>query len=222
MKPFEKLGSATAPDGTVLTLYRHDGDYYIRAGGVELMSTRRHQSEDRLGALACEPYRAAPDARVLIGGLGLGFTLAAALATLATDAHVVVAELLPEVVAWYTNPAYGLAGATLNDRRVELRVADVLRVMRESPAAFDAILLDTDNGAESLTTSGNARLYDDDGIRVAKDALRLKGRIAYWLSRGDRGFARALRRNGLLVEGVEERVHATSRGHHTLLVARLP
>jgi spermidine synthase len=220
LKPFEKLESAEAPDGTVLTLYRHDGDYYIRAGTLELMSTRRHQSEDRLGELACAPYRDVPDARVLIGGLGLGFTLASSLKTLASDARVIVAELLPEVIAWFKNPAYALGGARL-DPRVELKAADVLHVMRDSPSSFDAIILDTDNGAESFTTSGNARLYDDDGIGVTKAALRPNGRIAYWLADEDRGFARALRRAGLHVDVVQERVHATSRGHHTLIVAQL-
>src|ERR1700749_4478832 len=106
MKPYERLGEARTPNGTELVLYRHDGAYLIRADGVELMSTRRHLSEDRLAQVACAPLRDVAQARVLIGGLGLGFTLRAALRELGADAEVVVAELVPEVVAWNSDPSY--------------------------------------------------------------------------------------------------------------------
>src|SRR4051812_38551934 len=108
MKPYERLGEARTPNGTVIALYRHDGAYLIRADGVELMSTRRHLSEDRLAEVACAPVRERTKARVLIGGLGLGFTLRAALRQLGEDAEVVVAELVPEVIAWNANPAFDL------------------------------------------------------------------------------------------------------------------
>ena len=220
MKPVERLGTATAPDGTVLTLYRHDGAYSIHVGGIELMSTRRHRSEDRLAELACGPLAQTSGARVLIGGLGLGFTLRAALEALAPDARVVVAELVAGVVEWNRNPAYGLAADTLADPRVELRHADVADVLGEGRAAFDAIMLDVDNGAESFTTAGNARLYRADGIRTAVAALRPGGRLAYWSAGADPAFERALRRAGLVVEAARVRAHARGGAWHTLFVAR--
>ena len=220
MKKYERLDEATAPDGTVLTLYRHDGAYYIRVGGVELMSTRRHHSEDRLAEVVCEPLGAVAGARVLIGGLGLGFTLRAALAALAADAEVVVVELLEAVIRWNEDPAYDLSGPALRDPRVTIRRDDVARVLAASPGAFDGIMLDVDNGADALTSAHNARLYDSAGIRLAAAALRPGGRLAYWSADPDPAFADALRRAGLSVETIGARAHATRRTSHTLYVAR--
>jgi spermidine synthase len=221
MKPTERLGTATAPDGTVLTLYRHDGAYSIRVNGVELMSTRRHHSEDRLAELACAPVAGRAGVRALIGGLGLGFTLRAALTVLAADAHVVVAELVADVIAWNRTPEYGLAADALADPRVELRHADVADLLRAAPGAYDAIMLDVDNGAESFTTAGNARLYGAGGIRTAIAALRPGGRLAYWSAEVDPAFERALRRAGLAVDVARVRAHASAGGWHALYVARL-
>lgn len=220
MKPFERLDAAAAPDGTVLTLYRHDGAYVIRVDGLELMSTRRHHSEDRLAALACAPLRQMPGARVLVGGLGLGFTLRAALGALAPDAAVDVVELIDAVIRWNANPAYALAGPALQDPRVTVRCDDVVRVLAASPGAFDGILLDVDNGADALTTAGNARLYRAAGIRAAAAALRPGGRVAYWSAGDAPAFADALRRAGLHVEATHARAHATAGPRHTLYVAR--
>jgi spermidine synthase len=221
VKRVERLGTATAPDGSVLTLYRHDGAYGIRVDGVELMSTRRHHSEDRLAEVACAPLAGAAGARVLIGGLGLGFTLRAALRTLAPDAHVVVAEIVGGVIDWNRNPEYDLASTALDDPRVEVYHGDVVDVLRESRNRFDAIMLDVDNGAEALTTAGNSALYARGGIRAAVLALRPGGRVAYWSAGGDAAFEAALRRAGLSVEVTRVRAHATSGGMHTLFVARL-
>lgn len=220
VKITEKLESAKTPDGTVLTLYRHDGDYYLKADGIELMTTRRHQSEDELAIHTCTRLQSVPNARVLIGGLGFGFTLKAALRLLRDDARVVVAEIMPEVIEWYTNPAYGLAGDSATDPRVELRVVDVRNVLRDEPGGYDAILLDTDNGAESLTTAGNSRLYDDAGIHAAVAALRPNGQLAYWLADEEPRFQRALRRAGLRVETIAARRHPNSRQHHHLIIAQ--
>jgi spermidine synthase len=220
VKRFERLDEATAPDGTVLTLYRHDGAYVIRVGGVELMSTRRHHSEERMADLVCGPLRECGGARELIGGLGLGFTLQAALRALAADARVVVAEVVGAVIDWNRNPDYQLAGAALRDERVEVRHEDVADVLRRSAGAFDAIMLDVDNGADALTTAGNAQLYGDAGIRMAVAALRPGGRIAYWSAGNDPAFERALRRAGLAVEATRVRAHATAGGWHTLLVTQ--
>lgn len=215
----ERLATATAPDGSQLALLRHDRDYILRVNGADLMSTRRHASEDELARIACAPLGSAPGASVLIGGLGLGFTLRAALSLLAPDARVVVAEIVQAVIEWNRDPGYGISADALGDPRVELRNADVRDVLRESPGAFDAIMLDVDNGAEALTTAGNARLYDDDGIRLTMAALRPRGRIVYWSAQADRAFASSLRRAGLTVESVPVRAHANGGGHHTLLVA---
>jgi spermidine synthase len=220
VKRIERLGQATAPDGTVLTLYRHDGAYAIWVRGVELMSTRRFHSEERLAELVCSPLCDAPAPRVLIGGLGLGFTLRAALRTLPADARVTVAEIVPEIVEWNRNPAYPLAADSLADPRVELRQGDVADVLRECPGAFDAIMLDVDNGAEALTTGGNAGLYRTRGVRLAAAALRPGGALAYWSADDDPAFAALLRREGLGVEAVRVRAHATSGPRHTLLIAR--
>lgn len=219
VKKLERLETATMPDGTVLSLYRHDGAYSIRVDGAELMSTRRHNSEDALAELVCAPLREQPAARVLIGGLGLGFTLKAALAALASDARVVVAEIMAEVIAWNRNSEYGLSGDALRDARVDLRHADVADVLQRSGGHFDAIMLDVDNGAEPLTTAGNAYLYRDQGIRAAVNALRPNGRVAYWSANRDASFEESLRDAGLNVEVIKTRSHATSGAWHTLFVA---
>lgn len=202
-------------------LYRHDGAYSIRVDGVDLMSTRRHHSEDTLAELVCLPLRQAKDVRVLIGGLGLGFTLKAALRALAPDARVVVAEIAAEVIGWNMNPDYNLAAAALADGRVDLRHDDVANVLKQSRGQFDAIMLDVDNGAEPLTTSGNAQLYRHVGIQMAVAALRPNGRLAYWSANGDSHFEQSLRDAGLNVEVIRTRAHATSGTWHTLFVARL-
>ncbi len=221
MKPFRRLGEATAPDGSVLTLFEHDGAYVLRVNGVELMSTRHHLSEDALGHFACEPVAALPGARVLIGGLGLGFTLQAALRVLAADAHVVVAELLAEVIAWNRDPSYALAHEALADARVEVLHADVADVLRANAGGFDAIMLDVDNGADPLTTSGNAALYRDQGIALAMHALRPSGRLAYWSANNDRAFTRAMRRAGLLVTVTEVRARSGGGTNHAILLGQL-
>jgi spermidine synthase len=220
LKRLERLGEATAPDGTVLTLYRHDRDYSIRVAGVELMSTRRYHSEEQLAERVCRPLERSRDACVLIGGLGLGFTLRAALRVLPADARVVVAEIVGEIIEWNRNPEYPLAADALADPRVELRHGDVADVLREGRGAYDAIMLDVDNGADALTTGGNAELYRSRGVRVAAEALRPGGQLAYWSADEDPRFEAVLRGGGLSVEVVRVRAHATAGGPHTLFLAR--
>ncbi|HEV3052530.1 MAG TPA: hypothetical protein VGX50_19620 [Longimicrobium sp.] len=220
MKRVERLGEAVAPDGSLLEFYRHDRDYAIRVDGQELMSTRRHGSEDMLADLACAPLREHAGARVLIGGLGLGFTLRAALRSLAPDARVVVAEIVDEVIRWNRNPEYGLAADALRDPRVDLRHDDVANVLAANPGGFDAIMLDVDNGAAALTTQGNGALYRAQGIRRAAAALRPGGRLAYWSAAEEPAFATALRRAGLSVEVVRARAHPGLRVWHSILIAR--
>ncbi len=217
----ELLDEAKAPDGTVLKLYRHDGAYTIRVNNIELMSTRRHHSEDRLAELVCEPIRTLKGTRVLIGGLGLGFTLRAALGTLASDASVVVCELVPKVADWNRNTEYPLAHEALVDHRVDLRVTDVAKVLRNPEGAFDAIMMDVDNGAESFTTRGNGALYAGAGVMMAVGALRPNGRIAYWSANEDSRLVHTMREAGLHVETHTVRAHTTSGAWHTIYVGHL-
>jgi spermidine synthase len=222
MKKLERLAEARTPDGTVLALHRHDGDYVIRADGAELMTTRHHHSEDRLAELACAPLRDRVGARVLIGGLGFGFTLRAALRVLRSDAQVVVAELMRAVIDWNDTPEYGLARTAMHDARVAVRHADVADVLREGAAAFDAIMLDVDNGPDPMTTSRNGALYVEPGIRLAAAALRPGGLVAYWSAQDDRTFERRLRAAGLAVQVERVWSHGTSGTLHTLFVAGRP
>ena len=219
MKRVERLAEVRTPNGTLIELHRHDGAYLILADGVELMSTRRHLSEDRLAEVACAPIQVTPQARVFIGGLGLGFTLRAALRSLREDAEVVVAELLAEVIAWNADPGYGLSVDALRDPRVRVVHADAFDVLRENPAGFDAIMLDTDNGPDGMLMSENARLYAKRGVDITVSALRAGGSIVYWSVGDDPKFASALRVAGLDVQTLRVRAHGTSGPKHTLYVA---
>ena len=220
MKPTQKLAHARTPDGTLLELLRHDGAYLIRADGVELMSTRRHFSEDRLAEVACVPIHDRPRARVLIGGLGLGFTLREAMRQLAADAEIVVAELMAEVITWNANPEFDLSVEAMRDPRVRVVHDDVSNVLRSETAGFDAIMLDTDNGPEGMIMSENSRLYAAQGIATTMAALRPDGVIAYWSVGDDPGFVAALERSGLGVQRLRVRAHPTAGPMHTLYVAR--
>jgi spermidine synthase len=220
MKPYERLGEARTPNGTVIALHRHDGAYLIKADGVELMSTRRHLSEDRLAEVACAPLRDTSRARVLIGGLGLGFTLRAALRELREDAEVVVAELLAEVIEWNSDPRYELSSEAMRDPRVRVVQDDVVDVLRENAGAFDAIMLDTDNGPDGMLMSESSRLYSARGIADTKAALRPGGAVVYWSVGDDPRFAGALRGSGLDVSALRVRAHATAGPMHTLYVAK--
>jgi spermidine synthase len=220
MKPLERLGEARTPNGSTIALFRHDGAYLIRADGVELMSTRRHLSEDRLAEVACAPLKDVSRARVLIGGLGLGFTLRAALKELRDDAAVVVAEFLEEVIAWNANPAYDLSADAMRDPRVQIVHDDVVNVLRNNPGGFDALMLDTDNGPDGMLMSENASLYSRYGIGLTMAALRGRGTIAYWSVGDDTKFVHLLQQSGLAVETLRVRAHATTGPMHTLYVAK--
>ena len=156
MVPWVFLGSAKAPgDGEVLGLYQRGGEFCIRVNNHQLMDSQVYGSEEALAELACARISKRPGARVLIGGLGMGFTAGAALQHLGADSHVVVAELVPEVVEWNRGPLAALAGNPLADPRLTVRVIDVAKIIRAEPGAYDAILLDVDNGPEALTRKGN-------------------------------------------------------------------
>jgi len=219
MKRLERLDEARTPNGSRIALLRHDGAYFIHADGVELMSTRRHLSEDRLAEVACAPLRETPGARVLIGGLGLGFTLRAALRELRGDAEVVVAEFLAEVIAWNADPRYDLSAEALRDPRVRVVHDDIVNVLRANRGVFDAIMLDTDNGPAGMLMSENARLYAERGIADTLAALRPGGSVVYWSVGDDPGFESALRRARLAVRTLRVRAHDTTGPMHTLYAA---
>jgi spermidine synthase len=220
MKKWTLLDSALMPDGKVISLHEHDGDYTVRVDAAELMSTRRHASEEKLAELACAHLTAIPDARVLIGGLGFGFTLKAALATLRADATVVMTEILADIVTWNRNPSYPLAADALADPRVTILQKDVAEVIRESRCAFDSIILDVDNGPAALSTEGNRRLYDLNGLSQAHTALRPAGCAAFWSAAPDPAFARLMARAGFEVDVQRCRAHAGSGSRHTLFIGR--
>jgi spermidine synthase len=224
MKKATVLEQVSTPDGSVQALVVRDGHYMIWVNGRELMSTRHAFSEEQLGVIGCAHLGAQPRARVLVGGLGLGFTLRAALGSLGRDARVLVAELMPDVVEWNKNRAYPLASAALADRRTEVFVGDVAQVIAESAARFDAILLDADNETTTMNTRGNSSLYRSAGIAQVLRALRPKGRVVYWSVGEDPGLLRSLRRAGFSVETERVAQHPTSRGggRHVLIVGSGP
>jgi spermidine synthase len=221
VKPWEHLGVATAPDGTLLALNRRDTEYVILAGGQLLMSNRKHGSEEALATLVCRRLGSADSPTVLVGGLGMGYTLRAALDLLPTSASVVVAEIVPEVVAWNRGPLGPLAGHPLDDPRVTVEVGDVLAVMRAHPGRFDAVLLDTDNGPEAFCLSRNAALYGEPGLVAARAALKFGGTLAVWSTGDDKKFLQRLRFSGFSAKA--ERVLARNeqrRGtRHTIFLA---
>jgi len=211
---------ATTADGTLLTLHEHDGAFMIRVGGVELMSTRQHHSEERLAELACAAVSGRPRPRVLIGGLGMGFTLRAALRLLPPQAAVVVVELIPAVIAWNRVPEYGLAGEALEDPRVEIVAGDVGGVLAGHRGRYDAILLDVDNGARGLTVRANGRLYEAAGLTAVRRALTAGGCLAVWSAGPDPAFAERMRSAGFDVEVERAPTHPGGRSRNTLFIGR--
>jgi spermidine synthase len=197
MRPWELLGETRTPEGSDVRLTRQDSEYVILVDGKTLMSSRRHGSEDALAALACPHLRSADAPHVLVGGLGMGFTLRATLDLLPPDATVTMIELLPAVIEWNRGPLGALAGYPLNDRRVRIEVGDVGLALRASrPSRYGAILLDVDNGPAAFTASANGGLYDNAGVSAAHAALGAGGVLAVWSAREDRKFEQRLRFHG--------------------------
>ena len=205
-----------------MTLGQRGREYLIRVAGAELMSSDLHGSEERLAQLACEALagRETPW-RFLVGGLGMGFTLRAALDALPADSLVVVAEIVPEVVAWNRKELAPLADSPLEDPRVEVALADVARVIRD-PAGWDAILLDVDNGPSAMTRDDNDLLYSVQGLERTRQALRPGGVLAVWSVGPDRHFEERLRQAGFQCQSQEvpARLGQKSGSMHTLFLAR--
>lgn len=202
-----------------LGLYQDGDDFVIRIEGgthVPLMSTRMHGSEDALGKLACERVAGRPRPRVLVGGLGMGFTLAASLEALGSNASVLVAELVPGVVEWNRGPLGEKAGMPLGDPRTEVRLVDVAKLIKSEPAGFDAIMLDVDNGPDGLTQRRNGGLYTPAGLQVAFEALRPAGVLAIWSADADEAFSKRVQKAGFDVEEVQVYAHGNRGTRHTL------
>jgi spermidine synthase len=223
VKPWELLGETRTPDGTAMALTRRDREYIILADGKPLMSSRMHGSEEELATLACKRAGRLDDPCVLVGGLGMGFTLRAALDVLPPSATVFVAELVPAVVEWNRGPLAALAGHPLEDSRVGVIQGDVLEALREKPAGYDVVILDVDNGPAAFTTSSNQSLYINEGIATARAALKDKGVLAVWSAWEDRKFEQRLRYAGFIVEVTRVRARLKKGGpRHTLFLAALP
>ena len=221
MIPWTLLATASIPGSAgELRLKRRGAEFSIMLGTIELMNSRLSGSEAALATLSCERIQARPRPRVLIGGLGMGFTLRAARTVLGPNARIVVAELIPAVVAWARGPMADLFGASLTDPHVSIEECDVGHLIRSGGAAYDAILLDVDNGPEGLTREANDGLYNSEGLRAARAALRRDGVLAVWSSGPDRHFTSRLRQAGFHVDEVKVRANGRGGGaRHVIWIA---
>lgn len=210
MIPRDLIDTTQVPGGGEMRLVRRGQDWFIMLGREELMSSRMSGSEEALATLACD--RVGADARVLVGGYGMGFTLRTLLARLGPKAHVTVAELVPAVIAWARGPMADFAAGCLDDARVAVVEDDVGAVMRGGRGKFDAILLDVDNGPDGLTRKGNNGLYTMTGLTAARDALSPGGVLAVWSAASDDVFARRMRDAGFAVDEVVVRARASGKG----------
>lgn len=218
MIPWEHLDTATVPgDGDELRLMRRGSEYSIMTGSTELMNSRLSGSEEALATLANDRLAGVAAPRVLIGGLGMGFTLRAALGVFGPGARIVVAELVPAVIAWAKGSLAGLYGDSLADPRGEVREGDVAALIAEG--GWDAILLDVDNGPRGLSRPGNDGLYGPRGLAVAKQALNPGGLLAVWSSVQDHGFTKRLKQAGYAVEEIGVRAHRGRGARHVIWIA---
>ncbi len=211
MKPRVKLAETTYTGG-VLSLTEHEGTYSISLDGKELMHSRANASELLLGSLGVARLNNETDARVLIGGLGLGFTLKGVLESVGNKTTIEVAEMIPEVIEWNRSYLKNLNGSLLDHSQVETRPVDVTQLIQEAePHTYDAILLDVDNGPNAMVADSNASLYSNKGIRSICRALKKEGRLIVWSAGPDHGFEKRLERAGLQVETVRAKAHAGAK-----------
>jgi spermidine synthase len=215
VKPWVELARAK-PEGTgVLSLHRRDDEYVIKVDGELLMSSRRHESEDQLATIGCAHMRGAAP-RILVGGLGMGYTLRAVLDLLPARGEAVVAEISADVVDWNRGVLADLARRPLDDARVRVHVGDVLEAMRAAPAAYDAILLDIDNSPHALTRAANRALYDERGLAAALRALRPGGCLAVWSAAETPEFERRMKKAGFAVGAHAAHARPGGGGRHTI------
>jgi len=192
MKPIVKIATARTPEGGEMVLYQHDRDFSIKINGQDLMHSRQHESELELARLGCEHLAGRKAPSILIGGLGMGYTLRQALDMLSPHAQVVVSELLDAVVEWNREFFGELNGQPLGDKRVDLKTGDIVELISRSKDRFDAILLDLDNSPSAMTVSSNRRLYGREGIRACRSALREQGCLAVWSAEPSKKFEQLL------------------------------
>jgi len=224
MIPWLQLDTARVPGADVqLRLMQRGAEFSMRLGQNELMSSRLSGSEEALATLACRRIETVKSPHLLIGGLGMGFTLRAALAVLGSDARIMVAELVPAVIAWARGPMANIFGDSLDDPRASIREADVVDVVRSHDSAFDAILLDVDNGPEGLIRKANDALYDVKGLNAIRRALRPGGVLAVWSSGPNPLFSKRLGAAGFEVNEVAVRATTKRRGaRHVIWFATKP
>lgn len=218
--PWTLIESTRVPGtGEEMRLLQRGADFSIRLGYIELMNTRAHSSEEQLATLACAKIANRPRPRLLIAGLGMGYTLRAALDVLGTDARIVVAELVPAVIAWNRGPLAGVSGNALDDPRVEVAEGDVADLIASAKSTYDAIVLDVDEGPEGVARSATRRLYDLDGLRAVYAALRPGGVFAVWSPGPDRPFTPRLRKAGFTVDEMRVRAGPSGGSHHVIWIA---
>jgi spermidine synthase len=224
MIPWVQIDTARVPGADVeLRLMRRGDDFSMMLGQNELMNSRLSGSEEALATLACRRIEAVKRPHLLIGGLGMGFTLRAALAVLGAEARIMVAELVPAVIAWARGPMAGIFGDSLSDPRASIRSADVVDVIQSHPSSFDAILLDVDNGPEGLIRKANDALYNLKGLKAIRRALRPNGVLAVWSSGPNPAFSKRLRDAGFDVNEIGVRATAKRSGaHHVIWFATKP
>ena len=223
MKIRELIGTAKVPGGKEFRLFRRGGDFMIVVDRNELMSTRMSGSEEALAELTIARIGERPRPRLLIGGYGMGFTLRAALKGLPSDAEVVVAEIVPEIIEWARGPMVALTAGCLDDPRVRIASRDVGTLIADPERDYDAIMLDVDNGPDGLSRPANEWLYSMEGLAAAAKALRPGGTLAIWSAAPDAAFARRLRQSGFSVEEVVVRARSNGKGpRHLIWFANAP
>ena len=222
MLPWIHLDTTTVPGGSELKLMQRGAEFWIMAGTNPLMSSRMSASEEVLATVTCTPLASKAGAKILVGGLGMGFTLREALKVLGKDARVVVAELVPGVIAWAKGPLTPVFKGCLDDTRVDLRETDVGKAIEAGKKSYDAILLDVDNGPDGLSRPSNDRLYTMTGLARAKAALKPGGVLAVWSSGPDEGFAKRLKSAGFAVEEINARAHGKRGIRHVIWLAKAP
>mgnify|MGYP001819957702 CR=1 FL=1 len=220
--PRELIDRTHLPGGQELKLVRERDHFILMLDGLALMTSAAHHSEEALATVGCEGLGDRPRVRVLIGGLGMGYTLRAALDGTSATSEVVVVELLPSVVDWNRGPLADLAGRPLDDPRARVETRDIVAYVASSPGTFDAILLDTDNGPDDFTSEGNARLYDPRGLSRLRRMLRPGGRLVVWSAYQCPTFPGDLKRAGLEPSAVKVKARGRKGGRHTLYVGRRP
>jgi spermidine synthase len=216
--PWSLIDTAQVPGGDgELRLMRRGTEFSIMLGQNQLMNSRLSGSERALATIACDRIKSLEQPHLLIGGLGMGFTLRAALAVLGPGAQVVVAELMPAVLKWARGPMAEIFGDSLTDPRVSIRETDVAELIRSCPSPYDVILLDVDNGPDALAREANNALYDPRGLRAAHAALRPGGVLAVWSSGPDLKFAKRLRETGFEVEEIKVRANGSRGGARQII-----